>query len=47
MEYVCVDQTGKQKKKWMGEIRLIEGDGNVKIATLEHTARSNRATLPE
>lgn len=27
MEYVCVDQSGEQKKKWFGEIRLLQADG--------------------
>lgn len=27
MEYVCVDQSGKQKKEWFGEIRLLQADG--------------------
>lgn len=26
MEYVCAIQSGKQKKKWLGEIRLLESD---------------------
>ncbi len=27
MEYVCIYQSGKQEKKWPGELRLIQGDG--------------------
>ncbi len=26
MEYTCVDQSGKQKKEWQGEMRLIQKD---------------------
>jgi len=32
MDYVYVDQTAKQKKKWMGESRLLQADGkNYKV----------------
>lgn len=24
MEYLCIDKSGKQKRKWPGEIRLLE-----------------------
>lgn len=39
MEYLCMDKTGKQKKRWTGELHLLRKDNN--FYELEITGRGS------